>query len=875
MTTDASVEVSGLDGLGNQIILHRLPILHAHFSRWLEEDGQSALHLLRPDNHILLIAWFEQFESRIKRLSSNDLSALRNGLNDWLTNYLLPLARDLELRPLGTEHVFVLLYNQGVFDLQQLRGSPKLPNTRTKSLKRPPAEDVIPQVRRVMGAFSAPADQKHELIRRGLCRDDDTAYYMVQAFDFDRKDSPLYRIAIKLTRGIILSFLTHNAIGLLANSVHPCSDILLNLEGRRKTIALLTEQPDAVLAVLRADLLALHEALIDTPISDGQAKRGKNERKQYGERIPYLWREDLLYLPSYSIDRQEYRARITPEQWITLAAKLAGLRGCSQDEAQQSLEILTSNGLDGLIDWRCTSPNRHKQDTLHFLRLGESIERHLSGFHPDARRKISEMLRVLVTLIDELHIPLNLAPLLDAQSASRKRAKFASRVPYHPYAAPRLVSKKLKSSLKPKRRWGYRPPRDPKVAEFRAVFSMHIDQLARAFGVRVGLDELQARARLRALGDYGGIGLLPKRDWPDALDPRLVSYIYFLKFGPISGTLSEAVMLMLVNAYTEEIGVPAISMQIARAIFSTQVKERRWNGGVGDSMIGVRQRPSLKLSKTGLLNLIWRLIPVRLNLQIAKSADSRASGDCYAIIVLELSSQRPVGCWVSVDPFHIEQVGLALFQAVWHPGIPDWPLRGLPNIIQIPRSLVAGESVEAIERAAYRMHAKVQVVDDDTKRALLRKLAYAENLLQQLIPFDGCAFIREKANSRPLPIRYVQDRLMEWLRFGRRTDTSPGCFPNHRSPDVPLAFRKNGFTLPAHDNSAAGWLLPVVDTTKTVRDGVRFNDRLYSGPSFRAEPGVEVKIRTFPYRYSLMPQSIFVERNGGRLVYLTIDREEV
>ena len=187
--------------------------------------------------------------------------------------------------------------------------------------------------------------------------------------------------------------------------------------------------------------------------------------------------------------------------------KLAHGRGCTRDEAQQLLEIPISDGLDGLINWRCAATDRLTQDTFHFLRLRESIERHLSGFHPDTRQKITQMLRVLVTVIDDLHIPLDLAPLLDAQPSGRKRATFASRVPFNPYATPQLTPKKPKSILKPKRRWGYRPPRDPKYDEFRALFAAYIDQLAKAFGAQIGLGELQARARLRLLGDYGGIGL--------------------------------------------------------------------------------------------------------------------------------------------------------------------------------------------------------------------------------------------------------------------------------------------------------------------------------------------------------------------------------
>lgn len=84
-----------------------------------------------------------------------------------------------------------------------------------------------------------------------------------------------------------------------------------------------------------------------------------------------------------------------------------------------------------------------------------------------------------------------------------------------------------------------------------------------------------------------------------------------------------------------------------------------------------------------------------LHLPIAASSCSTASAVSHLLLLVDLGSQLPTGVWVSAHPPGSAEVGLVLFQAIWHPGALDWPLRGVPEVLQVPASLTDGGDILA------------------------------------------------------------------------------------------------------------------------------------------------------------------------------------
>ena len=85
-------------------------------------------------------------------------------------------------------------------------------------------------------------------------------------------------------------------------------------------------------------------------------------------------------------------------------------------------------------------------------------------------------------------------------------------------------------------------------------------------------------------------------------------------------------------------------------------------------------------------------------------------------------------------------------------------------------------------------------------------------------------------------------------------------------------------TLPLHDSSAAGWLLPVTGTIETSIGKVLLGNAAYTSDDYRISGGQRLPYRAFPYRYDdtrrggKATQGIFVEYDDA-LHYL-VQRSE-
>jgi hypothetical protein len=376
---------------------------------------------------------------------------------------------------------------------------------------------------------------------------------------------------------------------------------------------------------------------------------------------------------------------------------------------------------------------------------------------------------------------------------------------------------------------------------------------------------------------YGGIGLLPKAQWDELLDARVTRALAFYKFGYLPGTIGWVDVLHKTQAYTASLGLVPPSSQLAKVVFHTIGKPVRWHGGDGPAVRQVRQRKTLMLDAPR-LHETWLVVPVtkRLRLPIVDAAGHQVSDTCRALLVFDTAIERPVGYWLSTTAANSREVGLLLYQAIWHPGALTWPLRGVPDVIQIPEMLIT-DGTHDLEQAAAWMHSAIEPI---TRRqmdyALSTKLPYAAKLLDTLAE-HAPDYIHWKTGREAVTLQQAMDALRTWLHVDKITRTDPreqdypkaDCFPNHNAPDVPASIAQYGVALPGHHLPAAGWLLPVAEhTATTVRDAVEYRRITYADAGFRSEPGRELAVRLFPYWYRDMEQGIFVETAAGELRYL-------
>ena len=224
------------------------------------------------------------------------------------------------------------------------------------------------------------------------------------------------------------------------------------------------------------------------------------------------------------------------------------------------------------------------------------------------------------------------------------------------------------------------------------------------------------------------------------------------------------------------------------------------------------------------------------------------SRTCYVLLVLDHDSSLPVGVWTSKHEPGPSEMGLALYQAIWHVGRLDWPLRGGPGLVKVPASLIAQvDNLPDVRRAAECLLVGVDTYKDERRWR-------GEPIVQQL---QGAAADAVYAyTSRPYAsCQEVQDAVLAWLH--------QAVFASHNPAEIPKSFWSTGYAMPGYDSPAAGWLLPRAnDSIRSVRNGVMRGDMLYTNSGFSIEPGHTLSYRMFPYVYSGTQRGLFLEYEG-------------
>ncbi|MBX0330866.1 hypothetical protein K2Z83_24730 [Oscillochloris sp. ZM17-4] len=876
--------LAGLDEQASDLVRRRWSAVAALLTRELITPEQLTDYLQSQQQRARLSRMVLRWERTQSGTDKRDLTAFRNASLSWRRDILLPLVRDADLYEHARLGLLQRYWGHGHFDrAQPVREHRSKLQFQPPVLARPSFDQIVAQALSILTDDSV-ADIAAALLQSGLCISKAAAEAVASAFNTQDWRSKLNEAAAGLARSLLLTTAELGPVGALAGSEHPLAQTYLALQRMEPLIAQMTDQPAPTIAQCRADLSALYTVL--SSVKREKLPRHQTERAifQAGfishitpsrlQRDPprdqkqhTLWREDFLHLPPGHRERQQMHGTLASISGVR--SRLTTLCGDDSAQAAQLLNLYVTRGIEEIIDWRCGAT----PGTLSLLRVTGTLDRHLGGLTSVARERITTNIAILRDAIVAVGLPIDLYPLLSAQTGGAQRRQWGRRAPYGVarYAVRR--GQRLRQRVRP-----HAPRRQRR---FSTADDGRFYRLADEFADRAGLTTREGRDRIRATLTYGGIGMLPRTDWPEAVDRRLFRYLCLFKFGRVDGTLLWQEALALINEYAAQLGLADIGIQITRALLSTLPKPRRWPGGVGPAVYTPRHR--LRTRNSGYLRLhrVWRLIPITFQLKGRTREKVTAQ---HGVLVLDIGSARPVGVWVAdKDQVGDREAALALYQAIWHPGAIDWPLRGIPEIIQVDASLASGD-LNDIKRAAHWLAAKVQVVapyrqkrlsnDLDmfsahTKAEVRTHLDYTVTLIENRLAPYGAAHIYDMIAPRDFTPRRVQDSLLAWLRHGDGTEAEPGCFPHHRCPDVPLKFRQFGFTLPGFDSPAAGSLLPVVaEGVAAEHDTIVFAGRRYGYDKLKLDSSLSYAVRAFPYHYQDMPDSIFVEDDLGRLYYL-------
>lgn len=639
----------------------------------------------------------------IGQLALSDQEAVHRAHAHLCQTFLLPLAHAMGIHTRAEREHIQHCWKRGWFDQQ---------GTHWKVPIRPRFDDVLEKVRAVLQQQYR-QDQVSGFVEAALCVDEATAWKVVDHLKFVDEE------AIDATEQALRTVATYGTVGLLLHADYPFVDPLLRLEQLTVFVPQMTENSDMVLAEVRADIVALGQVLYSRDAAARQREEDKKHernrlRRRYGWRRARrmirndpdtleggkhaaLWRLDLFHQPRFSTERIDYRHHISTTCWDSIVQELASVRSRKREEAQQLFSVWIDAGLDGMVDWRAGVPADalHHSVTMHRLRA--SLDKHLGWLKPGYRQEIERLLISLWQAIDALPMSLALFPLVDEHPGTDSRRKFRKVL----NTEPKLI----------------------------AVFARH-----------AGLtDDKDASARLHAFCSYGGLGLLRFRKQHETgedetllaqvIHPRLTNYLHFQKLAHPEERLALSRLMPPTIAYAHILGFPYLSPQVVNALANRLPKGKHWNVGKGATTAPVRQRSSLSIRKTPRIHEAWVILPLTLTVPIVDEGGNPISNTVHLLLVLDHDSALPMGCWASPHLPGAAEIGLTLYQAVWHVGSVDWPLRGVPRAVQIPTNLkLTDAALTDLNRAAFFLGTAIErekLKETWRKQQLVSALTYS------------------------------------------------------------------------------------------------------------------------------------------------------
>ncbi len=501
------------------------------------------------------------------------------------------------------------------------------------------------------------------------------------------------------------------------------------------------------------------------------------------------------------------------------------------------------------MGWRCGLEAKTAYRAFERQYVLMTLEWVTTGMNSWARDECRRITLCLLEALQEVDFQFSFKPLLTEYPSSSRRRRWGRRFWF---GVPAVIS----------RRRVYRRSNKSKANRRRAWSQGHYtldrqrsERLIARFAEIAVLDENDARVRLRDFLTYGVLGLLARWRWDDIIDPRIMSWLRLIKLGRLDGTVNWGAVRQRIEQYATSLGIPVPNIQVVRALFNSISKPRYWHGGKGAAIDGIRQRATLTLFGRPRLHAVWLVISFPITLELSPGRPQRY----HMLLVVDEGSELPMGGWLSKELPTSRELGLAIYQSIWHPGMVEWPLHGIPEVIRIPKDLVSDEPYD-LQRAASNLMLQLDVVD---KISLERKTQTRK--LRDDLTRVGSQSVKLQGDLEALTLGVALRELLLWL--------IPRYFPDHRVADMPAAIRKHNVAMAGYDTPAAGWLLPINGEIVTAQGGVLSRNSNYRSASFQLEPGNSVKRREFPIFYPKLMASdlepgIFIETDDVQLHYL-------
>ncbi len=659
------------------------------------------------------------------------------------------------------------------------------------------------------------AQRVAQLVERGCGQDLRTDGNVAYELQEDR----LRDRAIERARRMLLRYLDEEPIWLLRDSPSPFATAVLHLEQRRSVLTKGSDDADSLMATLRSQVIALQRSLTSVG----------------------AWNENLLSLPVGHSERNAYRQRTGAERLGVAAALLAQLQEGNSEQAMTLLTTLIDSGADGLAARLKAIPITDQILTEYRAIL----DRDLGVVVPNGRREIERIVRAFHIASRELAVDIPLTVILNEHPEHIERRKLRNRLRYKDEPAP-PDDGSVSETATPKSR----------KAPLQNAPPLFVGPVIKSAAKIADISEDDATKRFREATFAGALGFYRRQDWEEVIDERLREHFYLLRLGPLEGRLSWQQIADRINACWAPYGLPTLSAQVSGALSRLLHLPGLWHDGEGRATAMVRHRQTLVMQGVPMLHGEWTFYTVRVpGITIIDGRRRKIADILTVILVFDRASQCPMGCWcVGGEEINAEDLGMALFYAIWHPYALDFPLHGTPATLQVPRTL-AKNDLTSMRQAAAFFATEIEIGRDEIR--------WEELDVVQYLRLYGAQILRTRIGHDTGTVPQAQDALMKWLSSielwnQQHPEKSAGCFPHHQIGPIPPAIRSNHVTMPGSTLPAAGWLLPHAGVATTIRDGVNVGDVAYRSSFFRCSPGNELPYRALPSNGRRVSRGVFV-----------------
>lgn len=667
------------------------------------------------------------------------------------------------------------------------------------------------------------------LLDHGFCADTTTAQDIVGTVE------RYPAIVGGALRGILLDYQHYGRIGTLNQSECGWYDAILLIERWRPFIHEQTNdvpQTQARIALVRTDVIALFRTLSNITITRWRGRQ-RIERS--------AWQPHMLHEPAHTDERTRYANLFDATQTAQILQSLADHRHATVEQAQWLWETMLERGIVGMIAAR---QNDALPTTLWDRRYADAVAYHTQGLQPALRTEITQRFKHMVEWAEDHHLHLPFLALVETVPGDQRRKRAGRRWSFGVGA----TVKRRQAPMRKSRDLRRRPPR------LLPSMTANTDKQIANLATRWKLSLPTTRHHLRDFLSRGLFGLIAVADRDSVVHSEVLEFMKCLKWGYIPGVANQTAVYEQVNAYAEMLQQPIIARTLFHALWNSLAVPQRWHGGAGPPLDTVRQRKTMVVPVPR-LHEQWVCIPWDAPIPLIGYDQHPISQHTYAVVVLDTASRLPMGIWYSPQPLTAEDYGLALYTAIWHPTYPEYPVRGIPEHIVLPKQRIVTEWMDIRRAFAWSVTRLSDGQSKDDDEDYPKQQAWTEYTLivDGIMKATMAEFLTRQQTLFAPTIYY--DTFHCW-------DTQ--FFSQHRRVPLPLRLAMRGVSNYGTSTPIAGWLLPVVDRVESRVGGYVENGTLHSFDALQDTYKLWNK-RTFPFRYPSDVPVVFLE-NGTRII---------